>query len=351
MNKFEIRKMSNDKKVDDYEIFIDGEILSQVLTKQKSVQLPENVEPFDDLCLAWTKGLDFWGDVRFVWNLIGREKTVLPILMCPDDLDFSCIVLVVEVEKLEDTVLWKRAGYVYEKDYDFNEEKQRGILGVEFYLDRDWEKYGDNIAQAKIGSEEWQQWVAENWDEEVYRRLMNYTLPKYEKDENIIWFADLGLKFDFYEYEKAVEEYWKQQTLLEITCYQKQEMTFSDCVKIIKKLTRDGEEKYEEHLHDYDEVLLHIYASDEIGNPLFELLQKNEDMALIDIYSKMIELMWKYGSDEVVNVVNITILERLSDDTIVWNRFGEHISIEFKNYINDDLLRSNIAMCGVKPMS
>lgn len=73
MNKFEIRKISKNKNIDDYEIFIDGEIISQILMKQKSVQLPENVEPFDDLCLAWTKGLDFWGDVRFVWNRLGEH--------------------------------------------------------------------------------------------------------------------------------------------------------------------------------------------------------------------------------------------------------------------------------------
>lgn len=38
------------------------------------------------------------------------------------------------------------------------------------------------------------------------------------------------------------------------------------------------------------------------------------------------------------------------DDVIVWNRLGEYISVEFKEYINNDLLRTNVAMCGVLPM-
>ena len=45
---------------------------------------------------------------------------MLPIYMCPDDLDFSCIVLVVEVEKTKDYVYWNRVGYVNQKDYDFD---------------------------------------------------------------------------------------------------------------------------------------------------------------------------------------------------------------------------------------
>ena len=60
MNKFEIRKMSSDKNIDDYDIFIDGKVFYQILNERKCVSLPENnLETFDDLCFAWTKGLDF----------------------------------------------------------------------------------------------------------------------------------------------------------------------------------------------------------------------------------------------------------------------------------------------------
>lgn len=38
------------------------------------------------------------------------ETTVAPILMCPDDLDFSCTVVVVEVQHQDRMVRWLRLG-------------------------------------------------------------------------------------------------------------------------------------------------------------------------------------------------------------------------------------------------
>lgn len=58
--------------------------------------------------------------------------------------------------------------------------------------------------------------------------------------------------------------------------------------------------------------------------------------------------MWKNGDDAVINVVDVTILERLSDEKDVWQRFGSFISDEFKNYINNEVLRFNLMMSNVK---
>lgn len=44
---------------------------------------------------AWGKDLLHRGEIRFIWNLIDREEpVVLPLLVCEDDLDLSCIVIV-----------------------------------------------------------------------------------------------------------------------------------------------------------------------------------------------------------------------------------------------------------------
>lgn len=102
-----------------------------------------------------------------------------------------------------------------------------------------------------------------------------------------------------------------------------------------------------QHYEDYGELLGHIFFSDEINVPLFDLLQKNASGFEISTYCQFVEEMWRNGTDDVVNIVDVTIAERLSDDETVWNRFGENISNEFKVYINDDLLNNNIAMCGV----
>lgn len=60
--------------------------------------------------------------------------------------------------------------------------------------------------------------------------------------------------------------------------------------------------------------------------------------------------MWSEGDDYVKNVVDVTILKRLSDDEVVWENFSTYISDEFKKYINEDLLKNNIMMYGVKKL-
>jgi len=211
MNRIEIKRINKTDNWKDFEWFIDGIRFSEHLKQEKRCELPENVEPFDDLCPAWTRELDFAGDVKFVWHLVNSASAIVPVYMCPEDLDFSCIVIVVEVEKTEKTVCWKRAGFVNEKNYDFQEEKRHGILCTEAYSESDWEKYGGNIALAEIDSDEWLQWISKNWEEELFRRRMNYTYRNYQQKGNILWFAELNFQFDRTEYEMMVKEYMQYE--------------------------------------------------------------------------------------------------------------------------------------------
>ena len=55
-------------------------------------------------------------------------------------------------------------------------------------------------------------------------------------------------------------------------------------------------------------------------------------------YCSFIEDMWLNGDENVVNIVEVTILERLSDDKSVWNKFGKHISNDFIRFINNVVL-------------
>ena len=350
MNHIELKRIQKNKNWVDFEWFIDGKKLCEHLDDRKSVELPKNVTPFDALCPAWTKALNYPGDVRFVWHLQNLDKSIMPVYLCPDDLDFSCIIIVVEIEKNKDFVCWKRAGYVKNGNYKLQDEIRSGKANLDFYSEKDWEKYGDNIALAEINSDEWKEWISANWDEEIFRRRINYTYSNFFKDENILWFADLGFSFDRNEYDKMIDEYWNSESLICLEKYSTTKMNLKDCVELIKSIHRNGYEVLEEHLADFGEVLLHVYASEEIGNPLFELLKNQGNEELIKIYSKVVELMWKYGDEAVVNVVDVTILEKLSDDITVWNRFGKYITNDFKEYINKDLIRSNIAMCHVAPI-
>ena len=49
-------------------------------------------------------------------------------------------------------------------------------------------------------------------------------------------------------------------------------------------------------------------------------------------------------------MVDVTILERLSDEDVLWQRFGAYLSEEFKTYINTEVLTQNAMMWGVKPL-
>lgn len=95
------------------------------------------------------------------------------------------------------------------------------------------------------------------------------------------------------------------------------------------------------HYEYYGGLLAHVFFADEISTPLFELLKQNTDIVEIKKYCSFIENMWRNGTDDVVNIVGVTILERLSDDSDVWKNFGRYISNDFIRYINTDLLLNN----------
>lgn len=350
MNELNIRKAQKTLNWIDSECYIDGVGLRQYLHDNGTSKLPEDMRSFDGLSLAWTKQLDFWGDVRFVWKLLEQEKAILPLYMCQDDLDFSCIVIVADVEKTKDYVYWDRIGLVQLKDYDFALEKKKGILDTDSYSEEDWELYGDNIALAEIDSDEWCRWISDYWDEELFRRRMNYTRLLYSSPQNILWFFDSDWEFERSQYEKAIDEYWISETLDSLSDYSGAELSTASCIDLVKKINRSGSEKLMEHKKDYGEVLLHIYLCEEIGEPLFALLKSGSHSGFSLIYSKIIELLWQYGDAAVKNVVDVTLLERLSDEDVVWNRFGKLISEEFRQYINGELLLGNCMMWGVKPI-
>lgn len=119
-------------------------------------------------------------------------------------------------------------------------------------------------------------------------------------------------------------------------------------------LTPDGKVILENHKKDFGDILLHVLAGDLITEPLIELLKLPANTgrtAKIEAYCQIIEAMWKTGDADVVNVVDVTILERLSDEENVWQQFGTFISDEFKEYINKEVLVHNLMMGGVKALA
>lgn len=66
-----------------------------------------------DLIPTWLGWLVNSKEQEYVWaNTLSckNETTILPILVCPDDLDFSCTVIVCEVKYTDTSVQWMRIG-------------------------------------------------------------------------------------------------------------------------------------------------------------------------------------------------------------------------------------------------
>ena len=89
----------------------------------------------------------------------------------------------------------------------------------------------------------------------------------------------------------------------------------------------------------------YIFIAETINEPLVQLLKCHSDAKK---YCEIVESMWKNGDDTVRNVLDVTILERLSDDKVIWQEFGKVISLDFKNYINNEVLVHNVMMSSIK---
>ena len=213
MNKIEIKNNTISSGQTEKYFFIDGNPLYEYIDKwiEGNEELLQVVSPTNELAICWSDEYDFKGDSEFVRFALNQNKAIIPILLCPDDFDFSCIVIVVDVDKQEDKVRWKRIGLVDHSGESFEKEKRSGILYTETYSEEDSLRYGDNIAFAQVDSDEWCKWISDNWDEELFRRRINYTFLYYQNEKNIIWFADCNFEFDRKEYDSTVESCYKKK--------------------------------------------------------------------------------------------------------------------------------------------
>ena len=124
-------------------------------------------------------------------------------------------------------------------------------------------------------------------------------------------------------------------------------MNKQEMAEYIVAIFQNCEAYYKEHLADFGSVLPHVFASEAINGPMKAEFEVNAQSEIFNKYCRLIQHLWKSGDEEVRNVVDVTILESISDNSLMWEAFGENISFEFKKYINDELLTKNIAMSHV----
>lgn len=217
MNHIEVKSIKTCYDYSEYYFLIDGKPVTVCLDEYIQCNAVNSLSAYGSmlgLMPAWGGELIWQWENDFIWELVDSVQELnVPILVCEDDCDLSCIVIMVHIRKAGDRVYWDRIGALDHSKGNRKEEQESGILCLEAYTDEDWERYGDNIATEKYGSRAYWKWVSENCYEEHIRRLRNYMRPYMQKDENIEWIQELHWEFAAGEYELAVEQYREQKRL------------------------------------------------------------------------------------------------------------------------------------------
>lgn len=208
INKIEVKSIKTCYHYPEYYWIIDDKPIVEYLDEYMKKGLCPELSSFGSmlgLMPAWTGELLWKWENDFIWELIdSKEELNVPILVCEDDCDLSCIVIIVKIRKSEDYVYWDKIGSLNHQNGDLKEEQKSGILCLEAYTEEDWELYGDNIALEEYGSSAYWKWIQEHSYEEHIRRLRNYLKPYMQSDENIDWMNEIQWKFDRNQYNEAV---------------------------------------------------------------------------------------------------------------------------------------------------
>lgn len=197
---------------EDY-LIIDGIPIVSYLEQHKPVSL-SMFHSLLGLLPAWSGKLIWQWENDFIWEMVNSlEELNVPILVCEDDCDLSCIVIVAHIHKDKNTVYWDKIGLLNHSNINRKEYEQSGILCLEAYTEEDWIRYGDNIAQETYGSSEYWKWVSENCYEENIRKLRNYLKPYLQKDQNIEWIWNPEWQFQKELYEVIIQYYQKLKNI------------------------------------------------------------------------------------------------------------------------------------------
>ncbi len=190
---------------------IDGIPVVNYLEEHVMQEIKEKVEfrgSFLGLMNAWTGKLIDKVENIFVWKLVeSMEEINVPILVCEDDCDLSCIVIVAHIRKSETYIYWNKIGIIDWRNYSFKKEKMSGVLWIEAYTEEDYDKYGATFLNISLEDEEYKDWYSSHYEEEMLKCKQNYMKPYIQKEENIHWLVETNWKFEKGNYDFMIEQY------------------------------------------------------------------------------------------------------------------------------------------------
>ncbi len=230
---------------------------------------------FDKAVPAWTKKcLDYKG-VQAVWRLYDQNKAIVPLYFVDSGQD-AAYTVVVEVDKKDNVVYW------------------------------------DQIGKAQFDSQD--------------------EFETINKDK-IDWFDSLDFEFERQEYERVLEMTWINETRIQLNNFHSV-LDKNSCASLVSSLKRDGFQILEKHLQEYNQLLMDVYVTEELVNPLKDLIRKSSEYERLSLYFKTVELMWKYGNTDIMNVLEVTVLENLNYEDEIWESFCKEYTGEFADYLS-----------------
>lgn len=171
----------------------------------------DTINKLKHLRLCWTDDYDFKADSRFERFCLAQSHANVPILCGKEGFEFSDTVIVAEISKTEAMVFWHRIGIIDQSAWSFDDERKSGVLLIDKYSDQDWEQFGNTFVFEDINSEVFKKYVSEHWEEELYRRRINYTYSFYQNDKNVKWLLQKQLVFERKKYEGIIDHSYEFQ--------------------------------------------------------------------------------------------------------------------------------------------
>ena len=123
-------------------------------------------------------------------------------------------------------------------------------------------------------------------------------------------------------------------------------MNIVEMANYITNIFPENKQYYKEHIGDYGTVLAHVFAIETINIPIEKDFNVNAERETFQKYCRLIQSLWENGDDEVRNVIDVTILESISNHERMWKAFGRYISQEFIDYINNAVLMPENELSG-----
>ncbi len=199
MNKIEAREViSFGRNV--LKVFIDNTSFDEFLCKTTSNLLYKN------LWCAWL--LNQTDNIsQYIWKLLDEKRTCnLPVLLCPDDMDFWCTVVVAKTRFFGENFVWGNIGSVTGA-IDVEKWRTSGFMNLESWSGEDWRLYGNKVPSQSAPSRDWDDWCSDHWAEEEIRRYWNYFHPYFNNDKNIEWLNCPVFTFDANDYNACVSAF------------------------------------------------------------------------------------------------------------------------------------------------